>query len=134
MFDGDVTHWFSDYAGIATNSNGTNTFTNVISSVYNPTTGKTTAEFGVYGMTLPSVGDSIYVHPFDWEGAGSELYGVTQQFDVKAGSSSVYQVFSRTYLGNIDRIATCRIKLYESFSSDSLNIQRLRVNQTDERT
>ena len=131
---GDVTHWFSDYAGIGANSNGTYPFPSVVSSVYNPNTDKTTFNASVYNATVPSVGDSIYVHPFDWESPGSEISGFTQQFDAKTGSSSNYQIFNRTYLGNIDRIATCRIKLYETASSDNVNIQTLRVNQTDERT
>ena len=129
---GDVTHWFSDYAGVGANSNGATPFTSVVSAVYNPTTDQTTFNVGVYGATIPSTGDSIYVHPFDWESAGSEIYGHIKQFDVDAEASMNYTIYSKVYFGNIDRIATCRIKFYETASSDSVNIQRLQVFQIDE--
>ena len=129
---GDVTHWFSDYAGVGANSNGATPFTAVSSAVYNPTTDQTTFNAGVYNATIPSVGDSIYVHPFDWESAGSEIYGHIKQFDVDAEASMSYQIYTKVYFGNIDRIATCRFKFYETASSDSINIQRLQAYQTDE--
>ena len=129
---GDVTHWFSDYAGVGANSNGATPFTTVASAVYNPTTDQTTFNAGVYNATIPSEGDSIYVHPFDWENAGSELYGHIKQFDVDAEASMSYQIYTKVYFGNIDRIATCRLKFYETASSDSINIQRLQAYQTDE--
>ena len=47
----------------------------VNSAIYNPTTDQTTFNAGVYNATIPSVGDSIYVHPFDWESSGTEIYG-----------------------------------------------------------
>jgi len=129
---GDVTHWFSDYSGVGANSNGATPFTTVASAVYNPTTDQTTFNAGVYGATIPSVGDSIYVHPFDWESAGSEIYGHIKQFDVDAEASMSYQIYTKVYFGNIDRITTCRFKFYETASSDSINIQRLQAYQTDE--
>ena len=129
---GDVTHWFSDYAGVGANSNGATPFTAVTGAVYNPTTDQTTFNAGVYNATIPSAGDSIYVHPFDWESAGSEIYGHIKQFDVDAEASMSYQIYTKVYFGNIDRIATCRFKFYETASSDSINIQRLQAYQTDE--
>jgi hypothetical protein len=129
---GDVTHWFSDYAGVGANSNGATPFTTVASAVYNPTTDQTTFNAGVYNATIPSEGDSIYVHPFDWESAGSEIYGHIKQFDVDAEATMNYQIYTKVYFGNIDRIATCRFKFYETASSDSINIQRLQAYQTDE--
>ena len=132
--DGDVTHWFSDYAGIGVNSNGGTPFTGIVTSVYNPSTDKTTLNVGVFGASLPSVGSSIYVHPFDWETAGSEVFGNQKQYDAKAGSTSTYIINDKVYFGNINRQATCRIKMWEAASSDNVNVQRIRIHQTDERT
>jgi hypothetical protein len=129
---GDVTHWFSDYSGAGANSNGATPFTGVVSAVYNPTTDQTTFNAGVYNATIPSVGDSIYVHPFDWESAGTEIYGQIKQFDVDAEASLSYQIYTKVYFGNIDQITTCRFKFYEAASSDVINIQRLQIYQTDE--
>jgi hypothetical protein len=130
---GDVSHWFSEYSGTALNSNGTSTFSSIVSAIYNPTTNKTTINAGVFGITPPSVGDSIYVHPFDWESAGTEIYGVIKQLDADNESTMSYEIYNKVYFGNIDRVATCRIKLYEAASSDSIVVQRLRVYQLDER-
>jgi hypothetical protein len=130
---GDVSHWFSEYSGTALNSNGTSTFSSIVSAVYNPTTNKTTINAGVFGITPPSVGDSIYVHPFDWESSGTEIYGVIKQLDADNESTMTYEIYNKVYFGNIDRVATCRIKLYEAASSDSIVVQRLRVYQLDER-
>jgi hypothetical protein len=129
---GDVTHWFSDYSGVGANSNGATPFTAVVNAVYNPTTDQTTFNAGVYNATIPSVGDSIYVHPFDWESAGTEIYGQIKQFDVDAEASLSYQIYTKVYFGNIDQITTCRFKFYEAASSDVINIQRLQIYQTDE--
>jgi len=130
---GDVSHWFSEYSGTALNSNGTSAFSSIVSAIYNPTTNKTTINAGVFGITPPSVGDSIYVHPFDWESAGTEIYGVIKQLDADNESTMSYEIYNKVYFGNIDRVATCRIKLYEAASSDSVVVQRLRVYQLDER-
>jgi len=132
--DGDVTHWFSDYAGIGVNSNGATPFSSIVTSVYNPSTDKTTLNVGTYGSTLPSVGDSIYVHPFDWEATNSELVGNVKQYDSKAGYSSSYVINDKVYFGNINRFAVCRIKMSETASSDSVNVLRIRIHQSDERT
>jgi hypothetical protein len=123
---------FSDYAGVGANSNGATPFTAVVNAVYNPTTDQTTFNAGVYNATIPSVGDSIYVHPFDWESSGTEIYGHIKQFDVDAEAAMSYQIYTKVYFGNIDRITTCRFKFYETASSDSINIQRLQAYQTDE--
>ena len=130
---GDVSHWFSEYSGTALTANGTSTFSSIVSAIYNPTTNKTTINAGTFGITPPSVGDSIYVHPFDWESAGTEIYGVIKQLDADNESSMLYEIYNKVYFGNIDRVATCRIKLYEAASSDSVVIHRLRVYQLDER-
>jgi len=132
--DGDVTHWFSDYAGIGVNSNGATPFASIVTSVYNASTDKTILEVSTYAATLPSVGDSIYVHPFDWETTNSELVGNVKQYDAKAGYSSTYTINDKVYFGNINRFAACRIKMSETASSDSVNVQRIRIHQTDERT
>ena len=130
---GDVSHWFSEYSGTALNSNGTSTFSSIVSAIYNPTTNKTTINASIFGITPPSVGDSIYVHPFDWESAGTEIYGIIKQLDADNESTMSYEIYNKVYFGNIDRVTTCRIKLYEAASSDSVVVQRLRVYQSDER-
>lgn len=129
---GDVSHWFSEYSGMSPNSDGTGPFSSVMSAIYNPSTDKTTINAGIYGMTAPSVGDSIYVHPFDWENTGSEIY-YNFQHDVDSEASMAYDVYNKIYLGNIDRIAAFRLKFYEQASSDVSNVQRVKVFQTDER-
>ena len=133
VLSGDVTHWLSDYAGISANANGTSAFTNIVNTVYNPSTNKTTINVGVYGITPPSVGDYLYVHPFDWESASTEIYAFPKQYDARDGGTAAIQVNDTVYFGNIDRTAVCRIKAFETNSSDSINIQRIRINQTDER-
>ncbi|MDB4416993.1 hypothetical protein N9232_00450 [Akkermansiaceae bacterium] len=130
---GDVSHWFSEYSGTALTADGTSTFSSIVSAIYNPTTNKTTINAGTFGITPPSVGDSIYVHPFDWESAGTEIYGVIKQLDADNEATMSYEIYNKVYFGNIDRVATCRIKLYEATSSDSVVVQRLRVYQLDER-
>lgn len=129
---GDVSHWFSEYSGASANSDGTSPFSTIPSVIYNPTTDKTTIDAGVYNSTIPSVGDSIYVHPFDWEAAGTEIY-FTFQHDVDAEASMAYDIYNKIYIGNIDRIASFRLKFYETASTDINNIQRLKAFQLDER-
>lgn len=133
VMSGDLTHWFSDYVGIGANSDGTSPFPVIVSAVYNPTTDKTTFNVGIYGATIPSVGDSLYVHPFDWESTGSELIGHTKQFDVYSEAAMSYQTYTKVYFGNIDRTASCRIKMYETHSSDSVAVTKLEVFQLDQK-
>ena len=68
------------------------------------------------------------------ETTNSELVGNVKQYDAKAGYSSTYTINDKVYFGNINRFAACRIKMSETASSDSVNVQRIRINKTDERT
>ena len=131
---GDVTHWFSDYSGVGANSNGASAFPSIVSSSYDPSTDKTIINASVYNATIPSVGDSIYVHPFDWENANTELIGVTRALDgYFPYNGAAKSILTKVYLGNIDRVTACALKLYESTTGDNVVLSRSRVYQTDER-
>lgn len=131
---GDVSHWFSDYSGAGGNSNGSSPFSSV-KSIYNPSTDKTSIDAGVYQSYIPGVGDSIYVHPYDWETNGTELIGSTMRIDSRnySGQSELTQHLIKVYLGNIDRVTSCTVKLFENSTGDSAIISRCRVFQVDER-
>ena len=128
---GDVSHYFSEYSGCSANSNGTLAFTSS-RAVYNPFTGRTIIKVGSYGATIPSVGDALYVHPFDWESSGTELIGLTHSHHVTPSSTTVSRhVNLHFYLGAYSPTTTVKIKAYEG-SGDNVYISRLRLDETQE--
>ena len=128
---GDVSHYFSEYSGCSANANGANAFSSA-RAVYNPFIGRTIIQAGTYGATVPSVGDALYVHPFDWESSGTELIGLTLQHTLTPSSSTVSRnVNLHFYLGAYSPSTTVKIKAYEG-SGDNVYITRLRLYETQE--
>ena len=128
---GDVSHYFSEYSGCSANSNGALAFTSS-RAVYNPFTGRTIIKVGSYGATIPSVGDALYVHPFDWESSGTELIGLTHSHHVTPSSTTVSRhVNLHFYLGAYSPTTTVKIKAYEG-SGDNVYVTRLRLDETQE--
>ncbi len=74
---GDITKHLSPYCGMSTTSTGANAFSfnNNHSWYYDSVSNKTIMTAYNYQSNLPSDGDTLYVHPFDWESTGTQLTG-----------------------------------------------------------
>lgn len=130
---GDVSHYFSEYSGCSANANGANAFSTA-RAVYNPFIGRTIIQAGTYGSTVPSAGDALYVHPFDWESTGTELIGLTNQHTLTPSSTVVARnVNLHFYLGAYSPTTIVKIKAYEG-SGDNVYVTRLRLYETQEDT
>lgn len=89
--DGDVTKHLSPYCGMSTTSTGANAFSfnNNHSWTYNAVTNKTTIVTYAYQSNLPSDGDTLYLHPFDWESTGTFIIGDYYPADAYNASGTV---------------------------------------------
>ena len=125
---GDFTKHFSPYCGMSTNSDGSNgfAFDQYQSWWYDPTTDRTTVKFNPYQNNTPLVGDTVYLHPFDWETSGTEINGETYPMEAYNAHSTVTQNhFHQIYLGYYKPERTFKIKAREITSSESIQITKV---------
>ena len=114
---GDFTKHFSPYCGMSTNSDGSNSFTFVQYEGwhYDPVTDKTVVFYNPFQSNVPSLGDTVYLHPFDWETQGTEIYGEDYPIEAYNAHGTVHQnQFHQIYLGYYKPERTFKIKFKET--------------------
>lgn len=125
---GDFTKHFSPYCGMSTNSDGSNsfTFTNYEGWHYDPVNDETSVFYNPFQVNTPSLGDTVYLHPFDWETQGTEIYGEIQPIEAYNASGTVHQnQFHQIYLGYYKPERTFKIKAKETTASENIAVTRL---------
>ena len=125
---GDFTKHFSPYCGMSTNSDGSNSFTFIQYEGwhYDPVTDKTVVFFNPFQSNVPSLGDTVYLHPFDWETQGTEIYGEEYPIEAYNANGTVHQnQFHQIYLGYYKPERTFKIKFKEQTTSENIAITRV---------
>ena len=106
---GDVTKHLSPYCGMSVNANGSSAFgfNNNQGWYYYNFNNTTYITMYAYQANKPVQGDTVYLHPFDWESSNTEILGTEYQFDsVVYNASLMFRQYQNVYLGyfksNID--------------------------------
>jgi hypothetical protein len=124
---GDFTKHFSPYCGLSKNSDGSNAinFSNQQGWEYNPATNITSVYYYPY-QTGFSVGDTVYLHPFDWETTGTEINGDEYPFEAyNENGTATQNHFHQIYLGYYKPERTFKIKAKEISTSENIQITRV---------
>ena len=122
---GNVTKYMSPYCGMSVNSDGSSAFgfNNNDGWFYDPQTNQTTIECYAYQANKPSTGDTVYLHPFDWETSGTEIFGDTYPLEAYNANGTVNQnQFYKIYLGYHEGGRYYKIKARETTASENLSI------------
>lgn len=127
---GDVTKHLTDYCGLSVNSDGSNSFFygQVRSNAYyNPSTNKTTISCNQYQSNKPVDGDTVYLHPFDWETSGTAIIGNRIQIDeVVYNAQKMSRKDFSAYLGYFKSSVTIKIRGKEaSATTDNIAIRKM---------
>ncbi|MDB4358112.1 hypothetical protein N9Z29_00370 [bacterium] len=125
---GNFTKHFSPYCGLSKNSDGSNAFNFANSQgwEYNPATNITSIYFYPYQSNTPSTGDTVYLHPFDWESTGTEINGDEYPIEAYNANGTVHQnQFHQIYLGYYKPERTFKIKAKESTASENIIVNRV---------
>ena len=123
--DGDVTKHLSPYCGMSTTSTGANAFSfdNNHTWTYNGVTNKTTIVVYAYQSNLPSDGDTLYLHPFDWESTGTFIIGDYYPADAYNASGTVnIRRDYKIYLGYFKNVPVLDVYAKETTSSENISI------------
>ena len=128
VVSGDVTKHLSPYCGLSKNSDGSNAFgfNNSDGWWYNESTDETTIYFYPYQANTPSTGDTLYLHPFDWETLGTAVVGDSYPLDAYNANGNVHQnQFIQIYLGYFKTDKSFIIRAKEQSTSENIGITRL---------
>ena len=122
---GNFTKHMSPYCGMSVNSDGSSAFgfNNSDGWFYDPQTNQTTVECYAYQSNKPTTGDTVYLHPFDWESSGTEIFGDTYPLEAYNANGTVNQnQFYKIYLGYHEGGRYYKIKAREITTSENLSI------------
>ena len=113
---GDVTKHLSPYCGMSVNSDGSSAFgfNNNQGWYYLSSSDTTYITMYAYQANKPTQGDTVYLHPFDWESSGTEILGTEYQFDkVVYNASLMFREYQNVYLGYFKSNLTVQVKAKE---------------------
>ena len=127
---GDWTEYFSRYVGISKNSNGSNAMGFPYKWVYSPNANTTTVWVSGFGNP-PSNGDTIYLHPFDWESVGTLINGEQLPLDNSSSSGVGNRRDFKLYLGRFYQRTNYRFQAKKIASSDVVTLETLRMTTTE---
>jgi hypothetical protein len=125
---GDFTKHFSPYCGMSTNSDGSNSFAfvNYEGWSYDPVNDETMVRYNPFQSNTPSTGDTVYLHPFDWETQGTEINGEEYPIDAYNQLGTVHQnQFHQIYLGYYKPERTFKIKAKELSTGENIFITKV---------
>lgn len=128
VLSGDLTKHFSPYCGMSVNSDGSSAFgfNNNDGWFYDPTTDRTTVDCYAYQANKPTTGDTVYLHPFDWETSGTVLNGDTYPIEAYNASGTTNQnQFHQIYLGYYKDDKSFQIKAREVTTSENIQLSRI---------
>ena len=113
---GDVTKHLSPYCGMSINANGSSAFgfNNSQGWYYLSSSDTTHITMYAYQSNKPTQGDTVYLHPFDWESSGTEILGTEYQFDsVVYNASLMFREYQNVYLGYFKSNLSVQVKAKE---------------------
>ena len=128
VLSGDLTKHFSPYCGMSVNSDGSSAFgfNNNDGWFYNPDNNTTTVDCYAYQSNKPTTGDTVYLHPFDWETSGTVLNGDTYPIEAYNASGTTNQnQFHQIYLGYYKDDKPFQIKAREVTTSENIQLSRI---------
>lgn len=127
---GDWTEYFSPYVGLSKNSNGSSPMSSPYKWVYNPYANTTTVWVNLY-TNAPATGDTIYLHPFDWESSGTVINGETLTLDGSSDTGVNNRRDFKIYLGRFDTRVAYKFLARENSSTDVVTLDTLRMSTTE---
>ncbi len=127
---GDWTEYFSPYIGISKNSDGSSPMSHPYKWHYNPYANVTTVWVSLY-TNAPATGDTIYLHPFDWESSGTVINGETLTLDGSSDIGVNNRRDFKIYLGRFDSRVGYQFKARENSSTDVVTLDTLRMSTTE---
>ena len=127
---GDWTEYFSRYIGISKNSDGSNAMGYPYKWVYSSNANRTTVWVSLYGNP-PSNGDTIYLHPFDWESSGTLINGEQLLLDNSSSSGVSARRDFKLYLGRFYQRTGYRFQAKKVSSSDVVTLDTIRMTTTE---
>ena len=116
IISGDVTKHLSPYCGMSVNANGSSAFgfNNSQGWYYLSSSDTTYITMYAYQANKPTQGDTVYLHPFDWETSGTEILGTEYQFDsVVYNASLMFREYQNVYLGYFKSNLSVQVKAKE---------------------
>ena len=127
---GDWTEYFSPYVGLSKNSDGSSPMSSPYKWVYNPYANTTTVWVSLY-INAPATGDTIYLHPFDWESTGTVINGETLRLDGSSDTAVDNRRDFKIYLGRFDSRVGYKFLAKENASTDVVTLDTLRMFTTE---
>jgi len=128
--DGDKTHLFSHFCGVADSSSPTSP-TYVHSWVYRADLDKTYFNCGIFESNAIGNGDTVYLHPFDWESAGT-LIQETYNMDGTTAYGGLAQTKGfRLKTAYDDSRLEYRVIAREASTTDTATLRYINVKMTD---
>lgn len=128
--DGDKSHLFSHFCGVADSSTPSSP-TYVNAWVYRADLDKTYFNAGIFGTNGISNGDTVYLHPFDWENSGTVIQ---ENYNMDSTTAYGLQREVKTFRVKTaydDSRLEYRILAREEGSSDTATIEDINVIMTD---
>ena len=122
---GDVTKHFSDFMGIARQSGGGSPVNlNGFGWYYNASENRTYMYCYLYQVNNFVTGDTLYLHPFDWESAGTTIQSRTYEIDAATYDGAVKSTYNKEhYLGYFKSSVDITVKGGEpSSNTDGNNV------------
>lgn len=127
---GDWSEYFSPYIGISKNSDGSSPMSHPYKWVYNPYANSTKVWVSLY-TNAPANGDTIYLHPFDWESSGTVINGETLRLDGSSDTGVDNRRDFKIYLGRFDSRVSYKFLAKENTSTDVVTLDTLRMSTTE---
>ena len=128
-FSGDFTKYFSKYMGLAKSSDGTNSLGAIYLYYYNGTSNRTIIRTSTQSGA-PNLGDTVYLHPFDWESSGTQIISPVYQIDGTTDSTVITRRDFQEHLGYFSSSVKVGVQVKETSSSENVVINELRGKLT----
>ena len=123
---GDVTKHLSQYSGLSkNNSSGGASMGGMFKYRYSPFSDKTIISTSTF-MNPPSVGDTIYLHPFDWEAENTAIDGQVFTMDGTTDSTLTVRRDFKQSLGYFTSSVNVNVKAREVSTADNIAIDAMR--------
>ena len=128
-FSGDFTKHFSNYAGLAKNSDGSSSIGTVYRYGYDGANNRTLVQMSTQSQP-PSVGSPLYLHPFDWESSGTSVISPVYQLDFTTDSTVLTRRDYNEHLGYFASSVAVETQMRESTTSENVVINEFRGKLT----
>ena len=117
--DGDITPYLSDFCGISDNAAGTGTLAVPNRYMYNTFTGKTEISMATYQKSgYPTGGETVYLHPYNWESANTIITSRNTTHDVRGYSVQQHSAINMN-LGAITLATIVTLRAFENYGDNT---------------